>query len=49
MNRPKVYCTRDLAARPLIPRKYEQAACMIGAALLFAFFILSLSFLGGLQ
>lgn len=45
----KVYCDRDLRSKPLIPRRYEDTVSAIGAGVLFAFFILSLSFLGGLS
>lgn len=45
----RVLCDTDLHAKPLIPRKYRDAAVAIASAAIVLATILMLAFLGGLQ
>ncbi len=45
----RVLCDVDLNKRPLIPRKYEDAAAMVVYGALMVFLLLACAFFGGLQ
>lgn len=46
---PVVLCDRNPDAKPLIPRKYEDAASVIAFAILLTALLVGLAMLGGLQ
>lgn len=42
----RVLCDTDLTKRPLLPRRYEDAASMVASAVLIAALVLALAWLG---
>lgn len=45
----RVLCDTDLNAKPLIPRKHQDAAAMVAYGALMVFLLIACAFFGGLQ
>jgi len=46
---PVVLCDRDPDAKPLIPRKWQDAASIVGSVILLTAWIIACAFFGGVQ